>query len=169
MGKTILGQEMHKKRRFIMSTATPINQHISKDEVAIRLLIERIHEAHHDKDAAAIAAAYAPDAVVCDLAPPLSHRGINIEEKKAWLATWDGPIERESRDLEITVSGDFALCHGYLRIGGTPKAAGRPISFWMRTSVGLRRTQGGWEIVHEHTSVPFYMDGSLRPAFDLQP
>ena len=23
--------------------------------------------------------------------------------------------------------------------------------------------------VHEHTSVPFYMDGSLRPAFDLEP
>jgi len=24
-------------------------------------------------------------------------------------------------------------------------------------------------VVHEHTSVPFYMDASLRPAFDLKP
>jgi hypothetical protein len=24
-------------------------------------------------------------------------------------------------------------------------------------------------IVHEHASVPFYMDGSNRPAFDLTP
>jgi ketosteroid isomerase-like protein len=39
----------------------------------------------------------------------------------------------------------------------------------MRATVSLRRHQGGWQIVHEHTSVPFYMDGSLRPAFDLQP
>jgi hypothetical protein len=27
----------------------------------------------------------------------------------------------------------------------------------------------GEAVVHAHTSVPFYMDGSLRPAFDLQP
>jgi len=35
--------------------------------------------------------------------------------------------------------------------------------------VCLRREEGDWRIVHEHTSVPFYMDGSLRPAFDLKP
>ena len=35
--------------------------------------------------------------------------------------------------------------------------------------MALRREENGWQIVHEHVSVPFYMDGSLRPAFDLQP
>lgn len=43
------------------------------------------------------------------------------------------------------------------------------VSFWMRETVALERAAGKWRIVHEHTSVPFYMDGSLRPAFDLQP
>ena len=33
----------------------------------------------------------------------------------------------------------------------------------------LERVNGTWKVVHEHTSVPFHMDGSLRPAFDLQP
>ena len=109
------------------------------------------------------------DAVVCDLAPPLSHRGIGLQEKKAWLETWEGPVDCESRDFNITVSGDFAFCHGFYRLSGTPKAAGRPISFWMRATVCLHRDGGAWRIVHEHKSVPFYMDGSLRPAFDLQP
>jgi ketosteroid isomerase-like protein len=54
-------------------------------------------------------------------------------------------------------------------MSGTLKAAGRPISFWMRETLGLHREAGAWNIVREHTSVPFYMDGSLRPAFDLQP
>jgi ketosteroid isomerase-like protein len=39
----------------------------------------------------------------------------------------------------------------------------------MRETVCLLREDGQWKIVHEHTSVPFYMDGSLRPAFDLEP
>lgn len=142
---------------------------MNEDKIAIRALIEAVNKAHHDKDAAAIAAAYAADAVVSDLAPPRSHKGIDLQQKKAWLATWDGPVERESRDLHITVSGDFAFCHGYLRLGGTPKSAGRPIRFWMRATICLHRNRDGWQIVHEHTSVPFYMDGSLRPAFDLEP
>jgi ketosteroid isomerase-like protein len=157
-----------------MSTATLKHQstskgQTSKDEADIRALIESVHKAHHNKDAAAMVAPYAQDAVIFDLAPPLSHRGMNLQEKQAWLDTWEGPIDRESRDLSITVSGGFACCHGFYRLSGTPKAAGRPVSFWMRATVCLLRDGGAWRIVHEHTSVPFYMDGSLRPAFDLNP
>jgi ketosteroid isomerase-like protein len=151
-----------------MSPAT-VKQQSSRDEADIRALVESVHKAHRNKDAAAIVAPYAKDAVVFNLAPPLSHRGMDLQEKKAWLDTWEGPIDCESRDLSITVSGDFAFCHGFYRLSGTPKAAGRPVSFWMRATVCLRRDGGAWRIVHEHTSVPFYMDGSLRPAFDLQP
>jgi ketosteroid isomerase-like protein len=151
-----------------MSVATMKSQS-SKDETDIRALIESIHKAHYTKDAAAIVSPYAQDAVVCDLAPPLSHRGQDRESKQAWLDTWEGSVDRESRDFTVIVSGDFAFCHGFYRLSGTPMAAGRPISFWMRATVCLHRDGGVWRIVHEHTSVPFYMDGSLRPAFDLQP
>jgi ketosteroid isomerase-like protein len=151
-----------------MSTAT-LRQQISKDEADIRALIESVHKAHHTKDAAVIAAPFDLDAAVFDLAPPLSHRGVDIEEKNAWLDTWEGPIELESRDLRIAVSGDIAFCYGFFRMSGMPKAAGRNVSFWMRATVCLRRSEGAWRIVHEHTSVPFYMDGSLRAAFDLEP
>ncbi len=151
-----------------MSTATLKGQY-SRDEADIRALIESVHKAHHNKDAAAIIAPYAPDAAVFSLAPPLAYHGMDLEQKKAWLDTWEGPVERESRSINITVSGDSAFCHGFYRVSGTPKAAGRPISFWMRATLCLHRDGGSWRIVHEHTSVPFHMDGSPRPAFDLQP
>jgi ketosteroid isomerase-like protein len=52
---------------------------------------------------------------------------------------------------------------------GNKKGVDQRVSFWMRETLCLLRKGEAWQIVHEHTSVPFYMDGSLRPAFDLQP
>jgi ketosteroid isomerase-like protein len=128
-----------------------------------------LHTAHLNKDPEGIAAPYASHAVIYDLEPPLSHDGISVERKREWLATWDTPIELIAQDFKVVVSGDSAFGHGYLRMTGTPKAAGRQVSFWMRSTMCFQRIDGKWKIVHEHTSVPFYMDGSLRPAFDLQP
>jgi ketosteroid isomerase-like protein len=151
-----------------MSTAVQ-SMHTSIAEAEIRALLDSIQEAHHAKDAAAIAAPYAANAVIFDLSPPLAHAGVNIERKQPWLDSWTTPIELESRGLKITVSGDTAFGHGLLRMRGTKKFADRPIDFWMRATYCFEHNVDGWHIVHEHTSVPFYMDGSLRPAFDLQP
>ena len=54
-------------------------------------------------------------------------------------------------------------------MSGNKKGVDHPISFWMRATMCFERVDGKWRIVHEHNSVPFYMDGSLRPAFDLEP
>ena len=162
-------QHVNRKSAGSGSHTQSIQDQTSQDKAAILALIEASHQAHHDKDASAIAAPFAPDAVLFDLAPPLVHRGINIPEKQAWLDSWNGPIDLESRDLNITVSGDFAFGYGFYRMNGSPREARRAVSFWMRMTVCLHREKDGWRIVHEHTSVPFYMDGSLRPAFDLNP
>jgi ketosteroid isomerase-like protein len=152
-----------------MSTPTPRPQ-IARDKADILALIEKLHQAHRNKDAAGIAATYAQDAAIFDLAPPLLHQGINVNEKRDWLNSWETPIKLEARDLRITVSGDFAFCHCFLRMSGTKRGPEGRVSFWMRETLCLERRANGWLIVHEHPSVPFYMDGSLRPAFfDLQP
>jgi len=63
-----------------MSSAAMKSQ-TSRDEADIWALVETIDKAHHSKDAAAIVAPYAQDAVVCDLAPPLCHRGTDLQAK----------------------------------------------------------------------------------------
>lgn len=154
-----------------MSTAT-LNvaaSSVSKDEADIRDLVESMLKANHDKNATAFAAPFERDAAVFNLAPPLIHRGIDLKEKQAWYDSWATPVDLESCDLRVTVSGDLAFCHGYLRMTGTKKGAEGAVSFWMRETLCLERKGSEWKIVHEHTSVPFYMDGTFRPAFDLQP
>jgi ketosteroid isomerase-like protein len=151
-----------------MSTAT-LSVPVSVDEAAILALIDARHQAHHDKDGAAIAAGYAADAAVFNLAPPLTHHGVDVNEKQTWLDSWEGPVEIESRDFKLTVSGDFAFGHGYLRMSGTKKGQEAKVDFWMRSTLAFERQGDGWRIVHEHVSVPFYMDATLRPAFDLRP
>ncbi|MGA2216699.1 MAG: nuclear transport factor 2 family protein [Terracidiphilus sp.] len=155
-----------------MSTAT-LNAHVSKagseDEADILALVASMLRANHDKNAAVFSATFAPDAAVFNLAPPLVHHGINLEEKQAWYDSWTTPVDVEARDLKVSVSGDLAFCHGFLRLTGTKKGAEGGVNFWMRETLCLERQGSEWKIVHEHTSVPFYMDGTLRPAFDLRP
>jgi len=151
-----------------MSTAT-MKAPTSTDQAAILAVLANVRQSQHDKDVAQFANQFADDASIFNLAPPLIHRGIDRGEKQAWFDSWSTPIEIEPRDFEVTVSGDFAFCHGYLRMNGTKKGSEGAVSFWMRETLCLKRIDSEWKIVHEHTSVPFYMDDTLRPAFDLQP
>jgi ketosteroid isomerase-like protein len=139
------------------------------DIATIRALIASVDKGHHDKDAKAIAAAYSEEAVIADLAPPLVRTGIDANRMANWLNTWEGPVERTAHDMRIAIDGDLAFALGYYRLSGVLKRLGQKVSFWMRATVCLKRTGSGWQIVHEHTSVPFYMDDSLRPAFDIEP
>jgi uncharacterized protein (TIGR02246 family) len=134
----------------------------------IRALIDRIDRAHRDKDAAAIAACYAPDAPIFDLAPPLGHRGIDAGQLAGWFKGWKGPVERDSRRLTIEVHGDVAVATGYIQVRAVTQD-GQDAAWWMRATTLFRRDGGEWRIVHEHTSVPFHMDGSFRAAVDLEP
>jgi ketosteroid isomerase-like protein len=142
---------------------------VSKDQAEILALIESMLKANHDKDAAAFAAPFATDSAVYSLAPPLVHHGIDLKEKQAWYDTWATPVDLERRDFKIAVSGDLAVGYGFLRLTGTKRGAAEQVSFWMRETLCFERVDGAWRIVHEHASVPFYMDGTLRPAFDLEP
>jgi len=138
------------------------------DETAIRAVLKTVGQGHHDKDATTIGEQFAPDAVVFDLAPPLAPR-FDHQGLAAWLDTWDGPVAQEWRDLTVTTGGDLAFCHGLCKVTATTKSDGQRAEWWQRATVCLRRVDGGWKIVHEHTSVPFHMDGSFRAAIDLQP
>ena len=138
------------------------------DEAAIRKIIDDHAQAHARKDAAAIVADCASDALFCTLAPPLAQRGGDRAGLVAWLATWDGPIGLSHRDLNIPAGDRVAFATGLSHMTGR-KTDGEEIDLWFRSTVCFEKADGRWRVVHEHTSVPFHMDGSYRAAVDLTP
>jgi ketosteroid isomerase-like protein len=80
-----------------------------------------------------------------------------------------GPLDYEIRDLTVTAGEDVAFCHSLNRLSATPQGAPEKFDLWFRATVCLRKMDCTWRIIHEHTSTPFYMDGSFKAAVDLRP
>jgi ketosteroid isomerase-like protein len=134
---------------------------------AVRDVLSALQKGMHARDAAAVTALHEPNAAIYDLAPPLGDRPDEAALAQ-WLASWGGPVSEEWADLEIEVSGDLALCFGYVHVS-VPTKSGEEASWWTRRTMGLKRGPDGWRIINDHMSVPFYMDGSDRAAMDLEP
>jgi ketosteroid isomerase-like protein len=141
------------------------------DTAEIRELVLERAAAVAAKDAKAMVAHNAPALVEYNLAPPLRQpsAGRDVGPVERWLATFEGPMSMEVRDLEVTADGAVAFCTSVNCLTATPVGAAESFSLWFRVTLGLRKIDGRWLIVHEHESVPFEMDGSLRASVTLQP
>ena len=136
-------------------------------EKEIRQAIEARNAAISAKDVAGVMASGYAGFVSYSMAPPLKNAD-GKDGLAGWFATWDGPIGLVLKDLKITAGDDVAFASCLAHMTGR-KTDGEDIDLWYRMSFGLRRVRGAWKIVHEHSSVPFYMDGSFRAAVDLKP
>ena len=125
------------------------------DEAAIRRLIEGWAKAVRARDFDGILAGHSPDILMFDVPPPLESRGI-----EAYRATWDlfyssqpEPIAVDIQQIEIVAGSDVAFVAALMRCAETGKNGERvPLDF--RLTIGLRKINGRWTILHEHHSVP---------------
>ena len=140
----------------------------TKEEAAIRNVVDDWAEALRSKDADRLTSHYVPNVVMFTLAPPLQITGSSGDGLQQWFDTWRGGIGYEIRDLDITASDDLAFARSLNRLSGT-KTDGEQQDVWFRETLCFQKVSGDWKIAHEHSSVPFYMDGSARAALDLKP
>lgn len=141
------------------------------EEGQIRAVIEDWANALRAKDADSVVSQYTTDSVKFILAPPLQYTRDNPFDKKGleeWFSSFQGPIHYENRDLNITADDRVAFCHSLGRMIATT-TKGPKIDIWFRHTLCFRKIDGRWKITHEHSSVPFYMDGSHKAAVDLKP
>lgn len=131
----------------------------------ILAVLSETHAAIAAGDAARALARTAPDDVVYDLAPPLVQR-TGVDELAAWIASFSVPPVLTHHDPVVHADGDVAFVHALTSMTGEK---GGEFTLWFRSTIGLRRTAGRWQVVHRHESVPFHMDGSFRAAVDLAP
>jgi PhnB protein len=143
----------------------------ANDEVQIRnILADRTYALFGKRTDLAVKY-LADDVVSYDLPPPLQFTGPAARDQKTiqqWFDTWEGPITWSMHDLNIKVGGDLAHAHGLGHMTGT-KVGGEQVDVWVRCTACFGKEDGAWKITHQHTSVPFHMDGSYKAAVDLKP
>jgi uncharacterized protein (TIGR02246 family) len=142
----------------------------SREDAQVRALVERWADAIRAKDVEGVLSRYGRDIVSFDLAPPLAHVGSHSLRKglEGWFRTFRGPVGYEVRELAVTAGPDLAFCRSLNRIAGA-RTDGTETDVWVRMTLCCRKIGDSWKIVHEHASVPFYMDGSFKAAVDLTP
>ncbi len=128
----------------------------TRDEAEILGLINAWSAALEAKDVDALVADYLPDSVLFDGIPPYKSIGKDAI-REIWancLPYFPEKFKSEHRDITIHVSGDIAFAHGLHHI--LPSVADDPSGkTWMRVTIGYRRVDGKWKVVHEHFSLPF--------------
>lgn len=131
---------------------TPVGQ----PELQIRSLIEAWTEALRAKDVAGRTARYADDVLIFDVIGPVQHAGLDALKQRLtqWFSTFDGPIDCEVRDLQITADQHTAFCHSLQRFRGS-LANGGMLDMLVRYTTCLRKTGDRWAVTHEHASTPF--------------
>ena len=122
---------------------------------AITALIARWAEAVRREDLTAIRADHDPDILMFDVPPPFLSRGMD-----AYLATWrlffssvEKPVSFSFEDIEVTAGLDVAFATAKGKCVNIDRAGRRePLEF--RLTMGLRKIDGKWRVMHEHHSLP---------------
>jgi len=138
------------RRMFEMKTKEQ-----SVDEAEVRALIERWSKAVRDQDRAEIRKDHDVDILMFDVPPPFQSRGID-----AYMATWETffsssemPVMFNFTDVEVTAGVDVAFATAVGHCVNIDKSGQRePLQF--RLTMGLRKMEGRWRIMHEHHSLP---------------
>jgi uncharacterized protein (TIGR02246 family) len=128
---------------------------LSTDVEHIRALIDQWAEAVRREDLAAIRADHDANILMFDVPPPFQSRGID-----AYMATWqlffsnvEKPVAFSFEDTEITAGADVAFATAKGRCVNIDRAGKRePLEF--RLTMGLRKIDGKWRVMHEHHSLP---------------
>jgi uncharacterized protein (TIGR02246 family) len=129
---------------------------MTTDQELIRTLIERWAEAVHRGDLDAVLDGHAEDIVMFDVPPPYEGvRGLD-----AYSRTWPPFFEWQARgasfeieSLDVVAGDDVAFAYALLRCGTPEEFAADPANR-LRLTLGLRKGDGRWVVVHEHHSFP---------------
>jgi uncharacterized protein (TIGR02246 family) len=125
------------------------------NEQEIRELIERWAKAVRDKDFDGILACHATNILMFDVPLPFESKGI-----EAYRETWNlfyscqpEPIAFDIQRMDVVAGTEVAFVIALMQCEEKGKN-GELIKLNFRLTVGLRKIEERWMILHEHHSVP---------------
>ncbi|HWZ96903.1 MAG TPA: nuclear transport factor 2 family protein [Candidatus Dormibacteraeota bacterium] len=126
----------------------------SKDESDVKALIERWAKAVREENIAGIRADHDSEMLMFDVPPPFLSRGLD-----AYMATWEEflscsekPVTFDFHDMKVTAGKDVAFATAIGRCVSVGSGKREELEF--RLTMGLRKIDGSWRIMHEHHSLP---------------
>ena len=131
------------------------NNNRSTDETEIRDLVESWARAVRTKNLDGIMANHSPEILMFDVPPPAQSKGIEAY-KKTWdvfFAWFQDSGVFDIKELNITAGDDVAFATALMRCAGT-EANGDKVELDFRLTIGFRKIDGRWTVMHEHHSVP---------------
>jgi ketosteroid isomerase-like protein len=120
-------------------------------EAAVRHLIEDWAAAVRRKDFAGILRHHSSEILMFDVPPPLQSKGLD-EYRRTWelFFSWaHEPVLFDIAEMTVTCDEEVAFVAAIMRCSG-----GEDIDLEFRLTVGLRRIDGHWTVMHEHHSIP---------------
>ncbi len=123
----------------------------------VQAALERYAAAVRAKDVEAFVALYAADVHVFDMWGRWSLRGIQAWREMAhgWFASLgEEYVVVGFEDVEAVAADDLAIGHATATYTAYSAEGTRLRSLDNRITLALRRRDGDWRIVHEHTSAP---------------
>ena len=127
----------------------------SNDEREIRALIQRWSKAVRDQNMDGIRADHDPDILLFDVPLPLLSRGLDayMASWEAFLSSSEKPVVFDFQDIEISAGSDVAFATAVGRCVNIDSSGNRePLVF--RLTMGLRKVDARWRVMHEHHSLP---------------
>ena len=132
-----------------------LREPMSKDEMEIQALIERWAKAVREENKAGIRADHDSDILMFDVPPPFLSRGLD-----AYMATWETflsssekPVAFDFHDVKITAGKDVAFATAIGQCTAVdPNGKREELEF--RLTMGFRKIDGRWRVMHEHHSLP---------------
>jgi uncharacterized protein (TIGR02246 family) len=124
------------------------------NENQIRHLVENWAKAVRSKDINGILAHHSEDIVMFDVPPPFKSVGIDAY-RKTWdtffVATQLGIFDIE--ELHITSDDQIAFCFATMKCSDRNKS-GEFEELNFRLTIGLKKINNEWVVIHEHHSIP---------------
>jgi len=136
-------------------TNKKLEQPSSRDEADIQALIARWAKAVREQNRAGIRADHDSEMLMFDVPPPFLSRGLD-----AYMATWETflswaekPVAFDFHDVQVTAGKDVAFATAIGRCAGVDQK-GKREELEFRLTMGLRKIDGSWRVMHEHHSLP---------------
>ncbi len=128
---------------------------------ALTALVESRAAAVAAKDVETLVAQYAEDVTLFDALGPLRDTGQEVERNRLreWFGAYRTSIDLRIRDLEVVAGNEVGFAHYVFQVRGT-LTDGTDVDMAVRATLGFRRGEDGWKIVHEHSSVPITPSGT---------